>query len=223
MQSRQDARRALGWATGLCFVLAAPAAFAEIHKCVDARTGSVAFSDLPCRNSEAQTALGVPRAGTRPTPAVFTASERPVVRPLQWGASPQAVLATATVAIRQMAETGEGCQSTLLQRAAPGETPIDCRAFFAQLSTWRAPVVLELAKLSIDKDFATPEQTAKLASLVETLGKALATGPKALSAMGRATREVIDHYSYEVATRELLKVVSRMAPYRGRASQGQGL
>lgn len=163
--------RTRGWATGLCLALAAPTAFAEIHKCVDTRSGSVAYSDLPCRNSEAQTALGVPRAGTRPTPAVFTASERPAVRPLQWGTSPQAVLATATVAIRQMAETGEGCQSMLLQRAASGETPIDCRAFFAQLGTWRAPIVLELAKLSVDKDFATPAQTAKLASLVETLGR----------------------------------------------------
>jgi hypothetical protein len=158
------------WATGLCLVLAAPAAFAEIHKCVDARTGSVAFSDLPCRNSETQTVLGVPRAGTRPTPAVLATSE-PAVRPLQWGTSPQAVLATATVAIRQMAEAGEGCQSTLLQRNGPGETPIDCRAFLAQLGTWRAPVVLELAKLSVDKDSASPAQTARLASLVETLGK----------------------------------------------------
>ena len=170
------------WVAGLCLVLATPTAFAEIHKCVDQRTGSVAYSDLPCRNSEVQTLLGVPSAGTRPAPVAST-PERPV-RALQlWGSS-QDVLATASAAIRQMAETGEGCQNTLLQRRAPGETPSDCRAFLAQLSTWRAPIVVELAKLSVDKDFITPVQTAKLASLVETLGRVRVYEQTALQRLG---------------------------------------
>ena len=83
-----------------------------------------------------------------------------------------------------MAETGEVCQNTLLQRRAPGETPLDCRAFLAQLSTWRAPIVVELAKLSIDKDFATPAQTARLASLVETLGRVRVYEQTALQRLG---------------------------------------
>jgi len=174
---------ARGWVTGLCLALAAPAAFSEIHKCVDERTGHIAYSDLPCRNNESQTVvLGVPRAGTRPTPAAYT-DARPV-QPLQlWGTS-QDVMATAAVAIRQMAETGEGCQNTLLQRRASGETPVDCRAFLAQLSTWRAPIVVELARLSVDKDFINPAQTARLASLVETLGKVRVYEQTALQRLG---------------------------------------
>ncbi len=174
--------------TGLCLALAAPVALAEIHKCVEEQTGSVAYSDLPCRDSEARTAvLGVPRAGTRPVPATYTPAaftpERPV-RPLQLRGSPQDVLATATVAVMQMAETGEGCQNTLQQRRAPGETPVDCRAFLAQLSTWRAPVVLELTKLSVDREFVTPAQTARLASLVETLGRVRVYEQAALQRLG---------------------------------------
>jgi Domain of unknown function (DUF4124) len=168
--------------TGLCLAFAVPAAFAEIHKCVDERSGSVAYSDLPCRHGETQTVLGVPRAGTRPTPVAYVA-ELPV-RPLQLWGSPQDVMATAALAIRQMAETGEGCQNTLLHRRAAGETPADCRAFLAQLGHWRAPVVLELAKLSVDKEFATPTQTAKLASLVETLGKVRGYEQTALQRLG---------------------------------------
>ena len=175
--------RAREWATGLCLVLAVPATFADIHKCVEERTGRVAYSDLPCRNNEAQTVVfGAPSAGTRPAPVAY-ADLRPV-RPLQlWGSS-QDVMATATSAIKQMAETGEGCQNTLLQRRVPGETPLDCRAFLAQLSTWRAPIVVELAKLSIDKDFVTPAQTAKLASLVETLGRVRVYEQTALQRLG---------------------------------------
>jgi hypothetical protein len=186
MQRCERPVKARGWVTGLCLVVAAPAAFADIHKCVEERSGRIAYSDLPCRNNEAQTVvLGAPSAGTRPAPAAY-ADPRPV-RPLQlWGSS-QDVMATATSAIRQMAETGEGCQNTLLQRRAPGETPVDCRAFLAQLSTWRAPIVVELAKLSIDKDFVNPTQTAKLASLVETLGRARVYEQTALQRLGAET------------------------------------
>jgi hypothetical protein len=186
MQRCEQSAMAKGWVTGLCLVLTAPTVFAEIHKCVEERTGRIAYSDLPCRNNEAQTVvLGAPNAGTRPAPVAYT-DVRPV-RPLQlWGSS-QDVMATATVAIRQMAETGEGCQNTLLQRRAPGETPLDCRAFLAQLSTWRAPIVVELAKLSVDKDFATPAQTARLASLVETLGRVRVYEQTALQRLGADT------------------------------------
>jgi hypothetical protein len=171
------------WLTGLCLAFAAPATFADIHKCVEERTGRIAYSDLPCRNNEAQTVvLGAPRAGTRPATAAY-ADPRPV-RPLQlWGSS-QNVMETATAAVRQMAETGEGCQNTLLQTRSPAETPVDCRAFLAQLNTWRAPIVVELAKLSIDKDFVTPTQTAKLASLVETLGRVRVYEQTALQRLG---------------------------------------
>ena len=184
MQRCERPVMARGWVTGLCLVLTAPAAFAEIHKCVEERTGRMAYSDLPCRNNEAQTVvLGAPRAGTRPAPP-------PSPTPTRARCAPAALGLVAGrdgdrhVAIRQMAETGEGCQNTLLQRRAPGETPLDCRAFLAQLSTWRAPIVVELAKLSIDKDFATPAQTARLASLVETLGRVRVYEQTALQRLG---------------------------------------
>lgn len=57
---------------GLCLAFASPGAFATIHKCVDERTGRVAYSDLPCRNSEAQTRLDAARLGTRSTPLAET-------------------------------------------------------------------------------------------------------------------------------------------------------
>jgi hypothetical protein len=177
---------ARGCVTGLCLMLTASGVLAEIHKCVDERTSSVAYSDLPCRNGEAQTLLGVPRGGTRPAAVAVAAADLPArpVRPLQLWGSPQDVLATATVAVKQMAETGEGCQNTLLQRRAPGETPVDCRAFLAQLDTWRAPIVVELAKLSVDKQFATPTQTAKLTGLVETLDRVRGYEQTALQRLG---------------------------------------
>jgi len=185
MQRCERPVKARRWVTGLCLVLTAPTVFADIHKCVEERTGRIAYSDLPCRNNEAQTiVLGAPGTGTRPAPAAVVYADVRPVRPLQlWGSS-QEVMATATSAIRQMAETGEDCQNTLLQRRAPGETPLDCRAFLAQLSIWRAPIVVELAKLSIDKDFATPTQTARLASLVETLGRVRVYEQTALQRLG---------------------------------------
>ena len=67
MQRCERPVKARGWVTGLCLVLTAPTVFADIHKCVEERTGRIAYSDLPCRNNEAQTVvLGAPSAGTRP-------------------------------------------------------------------------------------------------------------------------------------------------------------
>ena len=124
MRLRQDTRRARGWATGPVPLCSLRPRHSPKSTSASTRARAAWRSPyLPCRNSEAQKVLGVPRAGTRPTPAAFATSERPEVRPLQWGTLPQAVLATASVAIRQMAEAGEGCQSTLLQRNGPGETP----------------------------------------------------------------------------------------------------
>ena len=164
---------ARGWWVGLCLALAAPAVFADIHKCVDERSGRVAYSDMPCRDREAPAAtLAAPRAGTRPAPVavVVETAGRPV-QPLQLQGSPQSIMAMATAAVKQMADSGEGCQLTLQHRRATGEAPSGCRDFLAQLNVWRGPIVLELARLSVDKDFITPAQTTRLTSVVEMLGR----------------------------------------------------
>ena len=158
------------WMWVVCLAVAASGAHAGINKCVDPRTGRIAYSDQPCRPSEGQTALEAPAAGTRPikpsTPPAEPVAERPV-QPLQLQGSPQAVVATATAAVRQMLESGQGCQSTLQRRSVDREPPRICREFLAMLDAWRGPLTVQMARMSIDKEYANPPQTEQLSNLVE--------------------------------------------------------
>lgn len=161
------------WMWMSCLAAIVPAAHAGINKCVDPRTGRVAYSDLPCRPSEGQTALEAPAAGTRAAkvvPAPEPVAERRVL-PLQLQGTPQAVIASATAAVRQLLDSGEGCRNTLQRRSMDVEPPRGCRDFLAMLDAWRGPLMVEMARMSIDKEYTVPPQSDQLGTLVDMYGK----------------------------------------------------